>query len=98
MSAVVVQYRVHPEHAEENAALVRAVYAELAEQAPAGFRYATFVEADGVSFVHVAVMDAGVEAPLPGLAAFQAFRAGLGERCAEGPVSTPVTPVGDYGW
>lgn len=98
MSAVAVRYRVHPEAAAENTALVRAVYAELAAQAPAGFRYATFVEADGVSFVHVAVMAPGVEAPLPGLAAFRAFRAGLPERCAEAPVSAPLTAVGGYGW
>lgn len=98
MTAVAVRYRVHPGRAEENAALVRAVYRELAQQAPEGFRYATFVEADGVSFVHVAVMAPGVEAPLTSLASFRAFRAGLDERCEEGPVSTPLTPVGGYGW
>ena len=97
MTAVVVRYRVREGRGEENAELVRAVYAELASLQPAGFRYATFVEEDGVSFAHVALLEEGAQAPLPGLASFAAFRAGLGERCVESPVSTSLSPVGSYG-
>jgi hypothetical protein len=98
MSATVVRYRVKPGRGEENAALVRAVYAELAALAPDGFRYATFVMEDGVSFVHIALTDGGAPAPLPELEAFRRFRAGLGERCAEPPQSTVLpTQIGAYG-
>ena len=97
MHAVVVRYRVKPGRAEENADLVRAVYAELATERPPAFRYATFVLEDGVSFAHIAFMD-GHEAPLPQMPAFQRFTQSIAERCDEPPAVTamPVL-VGSYG-
>lgn len=98
MSVVEVRYRVREGCAEENEALVRAVYAELATARPAGLRYATFVHDDGVSFVHVAVTDDALAAnPLPRLAAFRAFQAGISERCAVAPVVRPVRAIGSFG-
>jgi hypothetical protein len=98
MSAVIVRYRVKPGRAEENAELVRAVYAELAELQPPAFRYATFVLDDGVSFVHVAFLADGEPAPLPQLASFQAFQGEIAERCDEPPQATSLTTlVGSYG-
>jgi hypothetical protein len=98
MSAVIVRYRVKPGRAEENAELVRAVYAELAEVRPPSFRYATFVLADGVSFVHVAFIEDGEQAPLPQLASFQAFQRDIAERCDDPPDATSLTAlVGSYG-
>ena len=54
MRQVMVRYKVKPDRVEENEALVRAVYEELAAPRPPGCRYATFRLEDGVSFVHVA--------------------------------------------
>ena len=96
MRRTVVRYTVRPGRAEENEALVRAVYAELAEVRPAGFRYATYRLDDGVSFVHVAESAGGVN-PLPELAAFRAFQAGIRERCAEPPVVSAAELVGSFG-
>ena len=97
-AAAVVRYRVKPDRAEENAELVRAVYAELAEQNPPDFRYATFVMDDGVSFVHIALTEGDSDAPLPQLAAFQRFREGLAERCDELPQATQLPEqIGGYG-
>jgi hypothetical protein len=97
MSAVVVRYRVKPGRAEENAELVRAVYAELAELAPPGFRYTTYTAEDGVTFVHIAFTDEGQDAPLPQLAAFRRFTAAIGERCDEPPQTTRLpTAIGSY--
>jgi hypothetical protein len=73
---------------------VRAVYEELHGVAPVGFRYATYRLEDGVTFVHVAASDGAP--PLPGLAAFRRFQAGLGERCDEPPVVTQLTTIGAY--
>ena len=99
MSAVIVRYRVKAGRSEENAELVRAVYAELAEQAPPGFRYATFQLEDGVTFVHVAFMAEGTEAPLPQLPAFQRFTEAIAERCDDPPQTTRLAaPVGSYGF
>lgn len=98
MSVAMIRYRVRPGHAEENAALVRAVYAELEVVRPAGLRYATFLLEDGESFVHLAFTEPDAEAPLTSLASFGAFRAGLEERCAEPPVATSLaTRIGGYG-
>jgi hypothetical protein len=98
MSVTIVRYRVKPGRAEENAGLVRAVYAELAERRPAGFRYATFVLEDAVTFVHLAITEDDSAAPLPQLAAFQRFVDGIAERCDEPPQTTRMsTRIGSYG-
>ncbi len=94
MRQVMVQYRVHPDRVAENEELVRAVYDELAASQPDGLRYATFKLPDGVTFVHVARHDE--PNPLAGVAAFQAFQAGIRDRCDEPPVVTELHEVGSY--
>jgi hypothetical protein len=96
MRTVLVRYKTLENQTEKNAALVRAVYAELAEKAPPGFRYVTFRMADGVSYVHLATMD-GAESPLGALPSFQAFQADIRARCVEPPVLSELTVVGSYG-
>jgi hypothetical protein len=86
MSVVkIVRYATTPEAADENARLVRDVYAELAQTRPDGLRYATFRLDDGVTFVHLAVLDAE-ENPLSSTAAFARFQADIGERRRQLPV------------
>lgn len=87
-----VRYRVVAEHVARNVELVEAVYAELAAAAPAGFEYTTLQLSDGVSFVHVAA-GAG---PLPGLTAFERFRAELADRAEHGPEASAARVVGRY--
>ncbi len=96
MSTVkVVRYRTKPEHAEANAELVRAVFAELAENRPAGLRYATYRLDDGVTFVHVATIEADAN-PLASSAAFSRFQQGIADRCEEGPIAMDASVVGSY--
>jgi hypothetical protein len=98
VSAVIVRYRVKAGRSEENAELVRAVYAQLAADQPPGFRYTTYVLEDGVTFVHIAFMEDGHEAPLPQLPAFQQFQRAIAERCDEAPQVTRLADlVGAYG-
>ena len=92
----VIRYRTKPEHADENERLVRGVFAELAEENPAGLRYATFRLADGVSFVHVAVTE-GDENPLTSSPAFAAFQADIGQRCTEAPAPSDATVIRNFG-
>ena len=93
----IVRYRVHPDRAEENAGLIREVFAELATARPAGLEYAVYRGADQLSFTHIVAIDPAVGGdPLRALAAFRAFAAGAKERCDEGPVSVEVTVVGAY--
>jgi len=96
MNTVVVRYEVKPDRAEENAELVRAVYAELAEVRPPGFRYRTLRLEDGVTFVHIAETDESAEAPLTGLDSFRRFQAGIGERCVSGPQPSRAEEIGVF--
>ncbi|WP_028057650.1 hypothetical protein [Candidatus Solirubrobacter pratensis] len=85
-----VRYTVKPGREEENAELVRAVYAELFSLQPPGFRYATFQ--DGRDFVHVASGDFA----LGSLVAFRRFQEGIAERCEVAPRVLRDAAVGAY--
>jgi hypothetical protein len=95
MTIKVITYKTKPEGAEENADLVRAVYAELASEAPEGFNYATLRLDDGVSFVHIAFQDGEVN-PLQTSKAFALFQERIGDRVVEGPTVSDATVVGSY--
>jgi hypothetical protein len=94
-TTLVVRYQTTPETADDNARLVAAVYAELAETKPDGLHYATFRLDDGVTFVHVAVREGGDDA-LPQLPAFQEFQRELAGRVVAPPDASPATIVGSY--
>jgi hypothetical protein len=91
----VVRYRTNPQDADENARLIRDVFAELAAEQPDGLRYASFQLDDGVSFLHVAVLDADHN-PLSDSAAFAKFQSGIKDRCADGPTASDATVIGSY--
>jgi hypothetical protein len=91
----VVRYTTRPEAADENARLVAAVFAELAETRPDGLRYATIRLDDGASFLHVAQISVE-ENPLSSSPAFAAFQAEIGARVIERPDARDATIVGSY--
>ena len=95
MKRTVIRYRTKPERADENARLVAAVFQELTAQAPDGVRYMALRLADD-TFVHVVETAGDGPSPLPQLAAFRAFQAGLGERCLEPPRALEATVVGAW--
>jgi hypothetical protein len=97
MGSSMVRYKVHPGRGDENAELVKAVYAQLGEERPDGLHYATFRLPDGVSFMHLVVETDQPGRILGEIAAFQAFQADILDRCEEPPVVTEVTLVGSYG-
>jgi hypothetical protein len=92
----VVRYTTRPEAADENEQLIKAVFAQLAEQLPAGLRYVAIRLDDGVSFIHVAVHE-NDHNPLTALPAFGAFTSAIKERCTDGPAPVNGTVVGSYG-
>jgi hypothetical protein len=94
-TVTVVRYKTTPDQADENQRLVEAVFTELAEDQPEGLRYATLRLDDGVSFVHLAIVD-GDENPLLTTTAFGAFVSAIGDRCVEGPAPREATVVGSY--
>jgi len=96
MRHVMVRYTTRPDRADENAKLIETVFESLNREAPAGLTYASYRLEDGVSFVHVASVDDADANPLRQLAAFQAFTAGIRDRCDVPPVTTVLQEVGRY--
>jgi hypothetical protein len=96
MGSSMVRYKVKPDRAEENVALVKAVYEQLARERPEGIHYATFRLPDGVSFMHVVVDSDQPGRILNELSAFKAFVGDIAARCDEPPVATEITLVGSY--
>jgi MFS family permease len=94
MKRTIVRYRVKPDQAERNKELVRAVYDELHDTAPAGITYETHVLEDGVTFVHTAVEENGDS--LTDLPAFAEFRREFAERVEAPPEALGATEVGSY--
>jgi hypothetical protein len=98
MSTVkVVRYRTKPEYAEENAGLVRHVFDELNQENPGQLRYVCLRLDDGVSFVHVAMLEGDVN-PLASSPAFQKFQSDIAQRCEEGPTAADASIVGSYNY
>ena len=96
MGSSMVRYKVRPDRADENVALVQAVYAQLDRERPEGLHYATLRLPDGVSFMHI-VIDTDQPGQILGqLATFHAFTADIESRCDEPPVVTELTLVGSY--
>jgi hypothetical protein len=97
MKRIMVRYTVKPDQVAENERRVKAVFAQLARDKPAGIRYATFKLADGVSFMHVASIEtADGTNPLQAVDAFREFAQTIKERCVEAPVTTELEEVGSY--
>jgi hypothetical protein len=97
MGSSMVRCKVRPDRADENIALVQAVYEQLDRERPEGLHYATFRLPDGVSFMHVVFESDQPGRILNELAAFNAFATDIESRCDEPPVATEITLVGSYG-
>jgi hypothetical protein len=96
MRHTMVTYTVKPGREQENAALVRAVFEELAQARPAGFRYAVFQLADSRQFVHLYTDEDGTPGVLQQLPAFQAFVARAADRHEQPATFTEPELIGDY--
>ncbi|WP_051342109.1 hypothetical protein [Pseudonocardia spinosispora] len=92
---MIVQYRTHPETAEQNQRLVENVMAELSAGNPGGVRYAAFRLGDGVSFIHVVTLD-GDANPLADSPAFAEFQQGAESRLDGPPEPKPAQLIGSY--
>src|SRR5579864_8438198 len=85
MNAVLVGYKVKPEHVERNRALAEGFLRELSAAQLAN-RYAVFTLADDVSFIHLHLFaDEAEEKQFTQLPSFSAFEKDLTARCEEPP-------------
>jgi hypothetical protein len=97
METTVVRYKVKADRADENRQYIKKVFAQLDENKPDGLRYVSFNLDDGLSFVHIAVVEtADGKNPLPETTAFQDFVSDIKNRCDEPPVATKADIVGSY--
>jgi quinol monooxygenase YgiN len=95
----VIRYKVKADRLAENERHVGAVYEELRRLGPSGLRYATFRLGDGVSFMHlVSYENEGSARVLSASPAFNAFTAGIKDRCEEPPVTEELKEIGSYGF
>jgi hypothetical protein len=95
MRHTIVTYTVKSGREEENAALVHAVFAELAQTRPAGLRYAVFYLPDSRQFVHL-YTDEGSPTGVQQLDSFKAFVAGAEDRQEQPATVTQPEVIGDY--
>ncbi len=97
METTVVRYKVKADRADENRQYIKKVFAQLDENKPDGLRYVSFNLDDGLSFVHIAVVETtDGKNPLPETTAFQDFVSDIKDRCDEPPVATKADIVGSY--
>jgi hypothetical protein len=98
VKTLMVRYKTKKDQAAANEALVHAVYDELRARKPAGLRYGTFRLDDGVTFVHIAVMETPAAGDtLTSLPSFKAFQKNLKARVVEGPEPVELHAVDAYG-
>ena len=97
MKTTIVRYKLKADKAEENKAYIRKVFSELDAKKPEGLRYVSFNLDDGLSFVHIAVVETEDGSnSLPKTDAFKDFVADLKEWCNEPSVATTASIVGSY--
>ncbi len=98
MKTLMIRYKTKADQAAANEALVHAVYDELRSRRLPGLKYGTFRLDDGVTFIHIAVMETPEAGDaLTSLPAFKAFQKDIKSRCVEGPEPMTLTQVESYG-
>ncbi len=95
MPHTLVTYTVKPGREQENAALVRAVFDELAHTQPQGLRYAVLHIPDSRQFIHL-YTDEGSTTGLGELASFQAFTTAAKEIHEQPAAFSKPELIGDY--
>lgn len=95
MLALRVRYTVNPDFVATNRENIAAVMAELRARGDTGVKYASFLEPDGKTFVHLVVArDEAAQAVVPALDAFKAFQAALRPNLEVPPQTEHWTVVG----
>lgn len=94
-----VSYKLKADRLAEHERLSQAVFEALKQAQPRGLHYATFRQADGLSFIHiVSHEEADGSNALTSLPAFKAFSEGVKERCEVLPVRVELKEIGSYGF
>jgi hypothetical protein len=90
-----ISYTTKPERSGENLRLIRSVFAELQQAAPADLCYRVLHAGNGQFFHFIQTPDGAT--PFAQSAAFAAFQRDIQERLLVPPQRMEVTIVGSYG-
>jgi hypothetical protein len=97
MNIVMVRYRVKTDRLDEHIEFISKVFEQLEAERPPDLQYASFKQPDGVSFVHLSIVNtADPNDPLTTLSAFKDFVHQISDRCDEPPLAVSLTEVGSY--
>ena len=97
MKTTVVRYKVKSDRADENIQYISKVFEQLQQELPLGLRYVSFKLEDGVSFLHIAILDDDIAGnPLTQMKTFAEFTSQIHDRCEEPPAVTSADIVGAY--
>ncbi len=92
-----VRYKVKKDRVQENIDYIKSVFHTLEETRPDHLRYVTFQLEDGVSFMHIAIVEtADGSNPLQQFKEFKAFASGIAARCEEPPIFSSIETIGAY--
>ncbi len=92
---LVIRYQTNPDAADLNEALIRDVFAELADRRPADLEYAVYRLDDDRTFIHVFSSSVGTDA-LTQLPAFRRFQEGAEARRTGPAEARSAHVVGRY--
>jgi hypothetical protein len=95
METTVVRYKIKPDRVDENADVIKTLFAELRANAAEGVRYAALLLDDG-TFIHIAQGDPGAPT-ISKLRAFAPYQAGLPDRLLDKPIPCSATVIDNYG-
>lgn len=96
MKQVLINYIVKPEKVDENAALIKQVFAQLREAQLKGVKYSAYKMGENV-FVHIAQFENEAAHQLfTSLESFKTFRKNIAERQIEKPVTNNIEEIGSF--
>jgi len=96
MTVLMVRSTVKPEFTADLEAALQKMFTAIEKAQPAGVRYASYRLPDGVTYVAQLELEDGIENPLPAIAEFRDFQAGLKDWLAGPPVAEHFEVRGSY--
>ncbi|MFJ6832342.1 hypothetical protein [Streptomyces sp. NPDC091209] len=96
MTVLMVRATVKPEFVGELEDALHKMFTAVEEARPAGVRYASYRLPDGVTYLAQLELADGIENPLPAIAEFREFQAGLKKWLAGPPAAEHLEVRGAY--
>ncbi|WP_330306368.1 MULTISPECIES: hypothetical protein [unclassified Streptomyces] len=96
MTVLMVRSTAKPEFVGELEEALKKMFTAIERERPAGVRYASYRLPDGVTYVAQLELADGVENPLPAIAEFREFQAGLKDWLAGPPSAEQFEIRGAY--